>query len=73
MTRNPIIITSQGGSSSAVERQLPKLDAEGSIPFSRSILFSDFHHRQETWVSARLALEVTHAENAARSHIAEIW
>ncbi len=26
-----------GGSSSAVERQLPKLDATGSIPVSRSI------------------------------------
>ena len=28
-----------GGSSSAVERQLPKLDVAGSIPVSRSILF----------------------------------
>jgi hypothetical protein len=26
------------GSSSAVERQLPKLDATGSIPVSRSII-----------------------------------
>ena len=29
-----------GGSSSAVERQLPKLDVTGSIPVSRSIFFS---------------------------------
>jgi hypothetical protein len=27
------------GSSSAVERQLPKLDVAGSIPVSRSIIF----------------------------------
>jgi hypothetical protein len=31
-----------GGSSSAVERQLPKLDVAGSIPVSRSTLFSSF-------------------------------
>ena len=31
------IILALGGSSSAVERQLPKLDVAGSIPVSRSI------------------------------------
>ena len=30
-------LTSLSGSSSAVERQLPKLDVAGSIPVSRSI------------------------------------
>src|ERR1700761_5061615 len=31
------LMTSSGGSSSVVERQLPKLDVAGSIPVSRSI------------------------------------
>ena len=31
------ILTEVSGSSSAVERQLPKLDVAGSIPVSRSI------------------------------------
>jgi hypothetical protein len=31
---------SVSGSSSAVERQLPKLDVAGSIPVSRSIFFN---------------------------------
>src|SRR5215469_7863933 len=48
-TRNPIIITSQGGSSSAVERQLPKLDVAGSIPVSRSIVFNYFHNPEWYW------------------------
>jgi hypothetical protein len=37
------------GSSSAVERQLPKLDVAGSIPVSRSNIWT-FTHRQKTWL-----------------------
>ena len=33
------------GSSSAVERQLPKLDVAGSIPVSRSIFLHHTHYR----------------------------
>src|SRR5216684_6640823 len=36
-----------GGSSSAVERQLPKLDATGSIPVSRSISYFETQLRHE--------------------------
>lgn len=32
-------LTDESGCSSVAERQLPKLDVEGSTPFSRSILF----------------------------------
>jgi hypothetical protein len=38
------IIITLSGSSSAVERQLPKLDVAGSIPVSRSIFFRSFAH-----------------------------
>src|ERR1700675_1564321 len=40
--RNSRVI-SVSGSSSAVERQLPKLDVAGSIPVSRSIFFVSLH------------------------------
>ena len=38
--RDPLSISRAGGRSSVVERQLPKLYVEGSIPFARSILSS---------------------------------
>jgi hypothetical protein len=37
-----------GGSSSAVERQLPKLDVAGSIPVSRSI-FQELSYFMTAW------------------------
>src|SRR6266545_6375267 len=36
--RDPVSISRASGRSSVVERQLPKLYVEGSIPFARSIL-----------------------------------
>ena len=38
-------LTTLSGSSSAVERQLPKLDVTGSIPVSRSIQLTKFQER----------------------------
>jgi hypothetical protein len=34
--RQPVVLDGPGGRSSVVERQLPKLYVEGSIPFARS-------------------------------------
>jgi hypothetical protein len=42
-----------GGSSSAVERQLPKLDVAGSIPVSRSISLSDSSISRDSTHSGR--------------------
>ena len=39
--RGVLISPYSGGSSSAVERQLPKLDVVGSIPIARSNIFND--------------------------------
>jgi hypothetical protein len=51
-------LTKLSGSSSAVERQLPKLDVTGSIPVSRSTLHAELKNKKRPLPPAKVVAEV---------------